>query len=177
LCTGYKHHFPFLPDNLRLKTENRLAASDLYKGVVWNKNPQMFYLGMQDQWYTFNMFDAQAWYVRDLIMDRIELPEKSVLEQDVRNREAMEDALEDASACVAYQGAYTAELIAETDYPSFDIEAANQAFYRWKKHKKKGIMTFRDHGGFISPMDKSVSPPHHKTWTEELDDSMEAYLK
>ncbi|MEO0749808.1 MAG: NAD(P)/FAD-dependent oxidoreductase, partial [Pseudomonadota bacterium] len=61
LCTGYKHHFPFLPDDLRLKTANRLAAADLYKGVVWNKNPKMFYIGMQDQWYTFNMFDAQAW--------------------------------------------------------------------------------------------------------------------
>ena len=40
LCTGYKHHFPFLPDDLRLKTVNRLTAADLYKGVVWNKNPE-----------------------------------------------------------------------------------------------------------------------------------------
>ena len=29
LCTGYKHHFPFLPDELRLKTANRLATADL----------------------------------------------------------------------------------------------------------------------------------------------------
>jgi trimethylamine monooxygenase len=49
LCTGYKHHFPFLPDDLRLKTANRLATADLYKGVVWTKNPNIFYLGMQDQ--------------------------------------------------------------------------------------------------------------------------------
>ncbi len=32
LCTGYKHHFPYLPDDLRLKTKNRLATADLYKG-------------------------------------------------------------------------------------------------------------------------------------------------
>ena len=75
LCTGYLHHFNFLPDDLRLKTANRLAAADLYKGVVWNKNPKMFYLGMQDQWFTFNMFDAQAWWVRDQIMDKIALPD------------------------------------------------------------------------------------------------------
>ena len=68
LCTGYVHHFPFLPDDLRLKTANRLAASDLYKGVVYVPNPDMFYLGMQDQWFTFNMFDAQAWWVRDVII-------------------------------------------------------------------------------------------------------------
>ena len=177
LCTGYKHHFPFLPDDLRLKTANRLAASDLYKGVVWNGNNKLFYLGMQDQWYTFNMFDAQAWYVRDIILGNINLPSQEEMKKDVLDRQAVEDALEDDYACIACQGAYTAELIAETDYPSFDVEAANQAFYRWKKHKKKGIMTFRDHGGFISPMDKSISPPHHRKWFEELDDSKETYLK
>lgn len=33
LCTGYKHHFPFLPDELSLKTDNRLWPMNLYKGV------------------------------------------------------------------------------------------------------------------------------------------------
>ena len=59
LCTGYIHHFPFLPDSLRLETNNILYPLGIYKGVVWEKNPQLMYLGMQDQWYTFNMFDAQ----------------------------------------------------------------------------------------------------------------------
>ena len=69
------YHFPFLPDTLRLKTPNVLALDDLYKGVVWNENPNLFHLGMQDQWYTFNMFDAQAWYVRDIILERISVPD------------------------------------------------------------------------------------------------------
>ena len=176
LCTGYKHHFPFLPDDLRLKTANRLAAADLYKGVVWNGNPEMFYLGMQDQWFTFNMFDAQAWWVRDVIMGRIGLPDAATMAQDPKDREAAEDALEDDYACIAYQGAYTQELIDETDYPSFDIEAANQAFYEWKKHKKKGIMSFRDHG-YTSPMTGTKAPPHHTNWVEALDDSLESYLQ
>ena len=34
LCTGYKHHFPFLADELRLKTENRMWPLGLYKGVA-----------------------------------------------------------------------------------------------------------------------------------------------
>ena len=42
--------------------------------MVWEDNPQLFYLGMQDQFYTFNMFDAQAWFARDVILGRIELP-------------------------------------------------------------------------------------------------------
>lgn len=177
LCTGYKHHFPFLPDDLRLKTENRLATADLFKGVVWNKNPEMFYLGMQDQWYTFNMFDVQAWYVRDVIMGKIALPSRELMEKDVIERELAEEKLADDYECIAYQGNYTAELMAETDYPSFDTEATNTAFYQWKKQKKKGIMTFRDHGGLVSPMDKSVSPVHHKSWEKELDDTLEGYIR
>ena len=177
LCTGYKHHFPFLPDELRLKTTNRLAVPNLYKGVVWNKNTKLFYLGMQDQWYTFTMFDAQAWYVRDIILGNITLPAQVDLEQDVEERQTAEEALKDDYDCIACQGSYIAELIKETDYPSFDIEATNQVFYRWKQHKKNGIMTFRDQGGFVSPMDKTISTSHRKTWSEEFDDSKEAYLK
>ena len=118
LCTGYKHHFPFLPDDLRLKTANRLATADLYKGVAWVHNPKLFYLGMQDQWFTFNMFDAQAWWVRDAIMGRIAIPaDKAVLLKDVADRVAGEDAGKDAHDAIHYQGDYVKELIAETDYP------------------------------------------------------------
>jgi len=177
LCTGYKHHFPFLPDDLRLKTTNRLACNDLYKGVVWNNNPKLFYLGMQDQWYTFNMFDAQAWYVRDILMGQIQLPDQKTMDRDPVIRQESEDALEDDYACIRYQGSYVQELINETNYENFNIDAANEAFFQWKKAKKKNIMTFRDQGGFISPMDESISPPHHTEWKDELDDTMASYMR
>ncbi|SHL23592.1 trimethylamine monooxygenase [Roseovarius marisflavi] len=176
LCTGYRHHFPFLPDDLRLKTANRLAANDLYKGVVYTGNPDMFYLGMQDQWYTFNMFDAQAWWVRDAIMGLIDLPGAAEMEADWKRRQAEEDALEDDYACIKYQGGYTAELIDETDYPSFDIDASNDAFFKWKKHKKQAIMEFRNHG-YVSPMTGTMAPAHHTPWVDALDDSLESYLQ
>ncbi len=70
----------------------------------------------------------------------------------------------------------TGELVAETDYPSFDIEAANQAFYEWKKNKKKGIMTFRNNG-HVSPLTGTTAPPHHTPWKDALDDSLESYLE
>ncbi|MEC5325244.1 flavin-containing monooxygenase [Aurantimonas sp. A3-2-R12] len=177
LCTGYKHHFPFLPDDLRLKTANRLATTDLYKGVVWVHNPKLFYLGMQDQWYTFNMFDAQAWYVRDVILGRVELPaSKEALLKDVADRVAAEDAGEDDYAAIRYQGDYVKELVAETDYPSFDVDGANEAFFQWKKHKKKDIMGFRDNS-YKSVITGSMAPAHHTLWKDELDDSLESYLR
>lgn len=175
LCTGYKHHFAFLPDELRLKTANRLAAADLYKGVVWNKNPKMFYLGMQDQWYTFNMFDAQAWWTRDVILGRIKLPTKATMTKDVAKRIAREDAIEDDYGAIRYQGDYVRELMEETDYPNFNVEAANEAFFAWKKHKKKGIMDFRNHS-HKSPLTGTQAPPHHTPWKDALDDSLESYL-
>lgn len=176
LCTGYKHHFPFLPDDLRLKTANRLAAADLYKGVTWIHNTKMFYLGMQDQWFTFNMFDAQAWWVRDVILGRIAIPtDKATLIKDVTDRVAREDAGKDAHDAIHYQGDYVKELIAETDYPSFDVDGACEAFFKWKGHKVEGIMTFRDNA-YKSVITGTMAPIHHTPWKHALEDTMESYL-
>ena len=176
LCTGYLHYFPFMAAELRLRTANRLAAADLYKGVVWVNNPKLFYLGMQDQWYTFNMFDAQAWYVRDIIMGRVQMPDREARAADVVDREAREDALADDYGAIRYQGDYVRELIAETDYPSFDVDGANEAFFQWKKHKKQNIMAFRDNG-YKSVMTGTMAPNHHTPWVDAMDDSMESYLR
>jgi trimethylamine monooxygenase len=177
LCTGYQHHFPFLPDDLRLKTRNRLATADLYKGVAYVPNPDLFFLGMQDQWFTFNMFDAQAWWVRDAIMGRITIPaSEAERAADVTRRVAEEDAGKDAHDAIHYQGEYVKELIAETDYPSFDVDGACEAFYAWKDHKKKDIMGFRNQS-YKSVITGTMAPAHHTPWKDALDDSMEAYLR
>ncbi|AJE44854.1 NAD(P)-binding domain-containing protein [Celeribacter indicus] len=177
LCTGYRHYFPFLPDDLRLKTRNRLATADLYKGVVYVHNPGLFYLGMQDQWFTFNMFDAQAWYVRDIILGRIQVPaDKQVLMADVAEREAREEADDDVKYAIRYQADYVKELVAETDYPSFDIDGACEAFFEWKKHKAKDIMAFRDNC-YKSVITGTMAPVHHTPWKDALDDSMDTYLR
>ncbi|RZO16128.1 MAG: NAD(P)/FAD-dependent oxidoreductase, partial [Candidatus Thioglobus sp.] len=84
MCTGYLHHFPFLPDELRLQTNNRLWPLNLYKGIFWEENPRLMYLGMQDQFYTFNMFDAQAWYARDYIIGSINLPDVDTMRKHSR---------------------------------------------------------------------------------------------
>ena len=176
LCTGYKHHFPFMPDELRLRTPNVLASDDLYKGVAHVANPNVFYLGMQDQWFTFNMFDAQAWWARDVMMGRIAVPDEAARAADVEARKAGEAAIEDDYGCIDYQGDYTQELINETDYPSFDVKGACQAFYKWKKHKKADIMTFRNNA-YQSVITGTMAPMHHTPWKDALDDSMKEYLK
>jgi trimethylamine monooxygenase len=41
------------------------------------------YLGMVDQWYTFTMFDVQAWFCRDLILGKIALPSDEDMKSDI----------------------------------------------------------------------------------------------
>ncbi|MGB0252028.1 MAG: NAD(P)/FAD-dependent oxidoreductase, partial [Paracoccaceae bacterium] len=176
LCTGYLHAFPFMSDDLTLRTANRLATAMLYKGVAFAPNPNLFYIGMQDQWFTFNMFDAQAWWARDVIMGKITMPDIAAMEADVAEREEREDAGETDYDAIWYQGDYIKELVAETDYPSFDVEGACMAFKEWKGHKKQGIMTFRDNG-YKSVMTGTMAPKHHTPWKDAMDDSLEVYLQ
>ncbi len=177
LCTGYLHHFPFLPDSLRLKTGNRMWAPNLYKGIFWEDNPKLMYLGMQDQFYTFNMFDAQAWYARDVMMGRIALP-ASKAEMVAQNQPWVdrEETLADPEQQIVFQGDYTQELIDATDYPSFDIPGVNQTFFDWEHHKVEDIMGFRNKS-HRSLMTGTMAPVHHTPWIEAMDDSLEDYMK
>ncbi len=175
LCTGYLVHFPFLHDDLRLETGNRLWPAGLYKGVVWEANPKLLYLGVQDQYYTFNMFDAQAWYARDVILGRLALPSRDEMAKNSQAWREREEALENPEQEIWFQGDNIKELIAATDYPDFDVEAVNRTFMEWEHHKEADIMGFRDNS-YRSVMTGTQAPKHHTPWMEAMDDSLEAYL-
>jgi len=176
LCTGYQHHFPFLPDDLRLQTKNRLWPLGMYKGVVWEENTKLFYLGMQDQYYTFNMFDAQAWYARDVIMGRIALPSKAEMVADTAAWRVKEEASTGPADDIDFQTAYVRDLIDRTDYPDFKPEVVAEMFKEWKHHKEDDVLTYRDHS-FPSTLTGTMAPAHHTPWMQALDDSLEAFLK
>jgi trimethylamine monooxygenase len=148
---------------------------DLYRGVVWEANPKLHYIGMQDQFYTFNMFDAQAWYSRDVILGRQKLPSLDEMRKNSAAWRAREETLADAEACIWFQGDYVKELIDLTDYPSFDVEAVNRTFMEWEHHKAENIMGFRDNA-YKSIMTGKMSPKHHTPWLKAMDDSLESYL-
>ncbi len=175
MCTGYLHHFPFLPDNLRMQNGNRMWPPGLYKGIFWEPNPKLMYLGMQDQFYTFNMFDAQAWYARDCILGRIKLPSQEEMNQHNQIWCDREEKLEDDEQMIWFQGDYVQELIDETDYPSFDVEGVNKTFMEWEHHKHDDIMTFRNNA-YRSLMTGNMQPAHHTSWLEAMDDSAESFL-
>ncbi|GAB2627201.1 NAD(P)/FAD-dependent oxidoreductase [Prescottella soli] len=175
LCTGYRHHFPFLPDELTLKTNNRLYPRGIYKGVVSQANSQLLFLGMQDQYFTFNMFDAQAWYVRDVILGRIELPDHETRERDIDEWREREEKLRTAVEEIDFQAAYIRDLVDRTDYPEFHVEKQGELFKQWKKDKKSDIMGYRN-CSYTSTLTGTVAPPLHDEWMNILDDSAESFL-
>ena len=176
LCSGYLHHFPFLEDSLKLKTGNRLYPTKLYKGVVWQDNHRLMYLGMQDQFHTFNMFDCQAWFARDIIMDKIKMPSDEIINEDINKWVSQEEVLEDPIQMIDFQTEYTKDLYSRSDYPEIDFELIRKHFKDWEHHKEQDIMTYRNNS-FSSAVTGTVAPIHHTPWSEAMDDSMKVFME
>ena len=175
MCTGYQHKFPFLPDYLRLKTKNNLYPDHIYKGIFFQDLPQLIYLGMQDQYYTFNMFDTQAWLARDYMMGKFEMPSKEERRKDIDKWLEKYDKVEDANDDIDFQAAYIKDLISYTDYPDFNIDKVGEMFKQWLRDKENDILTYRDKR-FRSVITGTLAAEHHTNWMDELDDSKKRYL-
>ena len=175
LCTGYLHHYPYLPSDLALDSPNCLYPDGLYRGVVSEANNALFYLGAQDQWFTFNMFDAQAWYVRDVILGDVALPTALEQRADIDRWLARFTGLETARDEIQFQADYIHDLITMTDYPMFDLDEVVETFVAWCQDKIENILTYRDKV-YPSVMTGTMGAVHHSPWLSELDDSLERYL-
>ena len=175
LCTGYLHHFPFVSPQLRLTTTNNLYPDGLYKGVVWTGNPNLMYLGMQDQYYTFTMFDAQAFVVRDIVLGRLPLPSAPEMAADVADWRARYAAVDSIVEQIDFQTDYVRDLMTMTDYPAFDLDLVRQHFVTWEHDKDESITGYRDKS-FASPCTGSVGTTPSTTWWDEPDDSLARFL-
>lgn len=82
-CTGYQYYFPFLPKHLRFDSPNSFYSEGLYKGIIFNDNPSIMFMAMQAQEFSLPMIDIQAFYLRDYVMGKIALPEKSERDADI----------------------------------------------------------------------------------------------
>ncbi len=175
LCTGYQHSFPFLADDLRLRTRNRLNPPGLYKGIFFEANPKLIYLGMQDQFYTFSMFDLQAWVARDYILGKVKLPSREAMEADTAKWVEREEKLANPTEMIDFQTDYVKDLAKDTDYPAFDADMAARLFKEWEHHKEESILGYRNHA-FASPCTGTMAPVHHTPWFKAMDDSLKAFL-
>ena len=175
LCTGYRHNFPFIDDPLRLRTANELYPPNLYRGVFWLDHPSMMYLGMQDQYYTFSLFDVEAFNARDFVLGRQKLPDRAEMAADIDAWRARQATLAGPSDDIDFQADHLLALSKEVDYPAFDLAMTREQFREWEHDKMASITGYRDKS-FSSPCTGTPSPVHHTPWWEEFDDSMATFM-
>ena len=110
-CTGYQYYFPFLPRHLRFESPNMFYPKGLYKGTILNENPNIMFMSMQAQAFTYTMFDVEAFYLRDYILGKTELPKKS--ERDVDIQKWYKQCMANASVndCIEFQRDFVADLL------------------------------------------------------------------
>src|SRR5437899_4957066 len=117
------------------------------------------YLSMQDPYYTFTMFDAQAFYARDVALGRIELPDAATMATDIAAWRERLVSCSSPSDDIDFQTDYVRELMTHTDYASFDLEMAREHFETWEAHKVESITGYRDQA-FVSPCPGTQAPLH-----------------
>jgi trimethylamine monooxygenase len=175
LCTGYRHHFPFIDDGLRLRTANDLYPPNLYRGVFWLDNPKLMYLGMQDQYYTFSLFDVEAFNARDFVLGRLPLPSRPEMAEDIESWRDRLGTLTSAFEEIDFQADHLLTLSKDVDYPVFDLDLTREQFRRWEHDKTEDILTYRDKS-FSSAVTGTESPVHHTPWWEAFDDTMATFM-
>lgn len=177
LCTGYKHSYPFLRENLRLQCGNELYTPNLYKGIVWLKggNNKLLYVSSQDNYYTYSMFDVQARWAIKLIQGELKLPSQDTMEADWKIWKAREKTLKDCHEASNFQTDYVKEICNDlgNDYP-YNLDVS-EYFHSWLDHKKENIVTYRDQS-FASIFTGVQSPVHHTNFMMALDDTMETFM-
>lgn len=182
MCTGYLHSYPYLEDNLRLRSPNCLYPNNLYKGMVWmgpngdgkdcGEN-KLLYVGSQDQYYTFTMFDVEAAWVCKYMLGNIKLPDTATMEADWKKWFARNKSLKDCHEEITFQGDFCKDVAKEAEY-GYDIDV-DDIFHTWEHTKYRDIMTYRDES-CTSKFTGTKSPIHHTNFMYALDDSLECFM-
>ncbi|XP_023330766.1 flavin-containing monooxygenase FMO GS-OX-like 8 isoform X2 [Eurytemora carolleeae] len=177
MCTGYLHSYPYLREELRLKASNVLYPPGLYKGLVWQKggNNKLLYSGVQDQYYTYTMFDVCGLWIAKLIQGKVQLPDRDTMEKDWKTWHARCGTLNSDAEDISFQTDFIQDLVKDLgdDYP-YNVDT-QEIFNTWEHHKVEDILSYRDKS-FASKYTGTPSPIHHTTFMKALDDSMATFL-
>ena len=112
--TGFLHDFPFIDDKIKLDTPN-IFNPPLYMQIVFPTCERLFYMGMQDQFYTFTMFYMQAQYIRDVINGKIKIPSHEEMHKWIEEDAVRAKDLSTEEKQIMFQTAYLKMLCDAVD--------------------------------------------------------------
>ncbi|KXJ25606.1 flavin-containing monooxygenase FMO GS-OX-like 8 [Exaiptasia diaphana] len=177
LCTGYRHHFPFMEESLRLKASDKETwyPPGLYKGVLWypRGNNKLMYIGMQNQLYVFTMFDIQAKWALEYIVGDREVPDKKTMEADVDNWNQRLNEVGDVIGILDFQTEYVKLLAEEVKY-GCDVDCAHMIKHELV-YSVDHPLSYKD-TCYVSNHSGVKSIKHHTSFMEAFDDSIETFL-
>jgi len=169
MCTGYLHSYPYLREELRLKSKNVLYPPGLYKGIVWQEggNNKLLYCGVQDQYYTYTMFDVCGMWAVKLMEGEIDLPDKQTMDRDWKEWVERNKSLKNCHEEINFQTDFVQDLVKDcgADYP-WNLDVGDM-FHTWEGHKDQS---------FASKFTGVQSPVHHTNFMFALDDSLETFM-
>jgi len=174
ICTGYEHHFPFLPEQYTIESGNRYITNNLYKGIFHEKCPKLMFLGMMNLFLAFVIFEIQAHYCRDVIRGKLEDPKTVSVEdrmKDIASQKKLEDDLRkagDVKGLAYLQADYITDLQKQSDYSQLSMHERMDMFMRVIEIKTANRMTFRD-SKFVSQVTGKEALDVKKPWLENFD--------
>ena len=122
------------------------------------------------------MFDVMAWFSRDVILGKIEIPSKEEREADQKLWVADSLTKVTGPENINFQAAHMKDIMAKTDYPEFNLDGMAELLITWYQTKPKDIMAYRDHA-HASMCGGGHGVAQNKKWYENFDDSMESYVQ
>ncbi|XP_060606971.1 trimethylamine monooxygenase-like [Ruditapes philippinarum] len=180
-CTGYINHFPFLESRFRIDEKTHFYPAGLYKAALYIKagNNKLFYVGVQDQFYSFHLFEVLTNWTVKYIMGQLEEEPRSKEEMEtdakdwhsrceaIRSENDMLEVQSDLVDHLANLGGYTKDIMKTVPY-----------FRGWiqdRKEKDTGLANYRDM--CYANIHSGIMAPKQTPFMENYDDSIEAYLK
>ncbi|XP_053396202.1 uncharacterized protein LOC123553161 [Mercenaria mercenaria] len=177
-CTGYKNHFPFLEKRLRIDEKTCVYPAGLYKSSLFLKagNNKLFYIGAQEQLYTFSLFENIAlWVCRYITKNPPGKPKsKSEMEADAEQWQRRASLVTSRHDFLDFQTAIMKDLADQTGYTQ-DFLKAVPIIKKWFEHREEGIAGYRDHR-FHSIYTGKLAPKQ-TTFLKAFDDSLQTFLK
>ncbi|XP_060586115.1 trimethylamine monooxygenase-like [Ruditapes philippinarum] len=175
-CTGYHYAFPFMEDKLRLTSDVSFYPDNLYKGVLWvnGGDNKLFYVGVQNQYFSFTMFDVQAVWVFMYINGKIKKKSRGEMQKDIQKWVQRLPKLDTCDKAIDFQTEYMAELIKDTGYPEKAVKSG-KLMHDWIAHKNDNILTYKDQC-HASNWTGTVAPKPKVPMYEAFDDSIGAFI-
>lgn len=122
-------------------------------------------LGMQAQYLTNQLYDAQAWWTRDVILGMIKLPNSPAMLIDIELWKADGESQMTNTEKVNFQARYLKDLWKETNCPRFDVNAVEELFKEWELRRQSGTELSR-RKVYKSAIDGTIGKSSNVPWVD-----------